>query len=375
MRKYLILVTLILATKVGADGLTDGANQVILMDMNSGRVLLEKNGYEKMHPSSMTKVPALFPLFERLKQGRLTVEDKLPVSVRAWKQEGSRMFLEPNTSVSIGDLLRGIIVQSGNDATTVVAEGLSGTEEQYAHEMNQYLAKVGIKNSHFINASGLPDDNHFTTAYDMARMAVELIGRYPEYYPIFSEKNFTYNNIRQGNRNPLLYKRGLPVDGIKTGQSSLGGYGIVASAKQNDLRLIVVVNGTQSVNDRSRISENILRWGFREFKEYKLFDAGEVLDYVNVWLGNEAKVPLLVPENISLTLSYREYSKLKMRIKYKSPVAAPIMTGQEIGKLIIEVPGITPLEYPLVAGSSVEEVGMFGRALSTIYYTIWGVGK
>lgn len=375
MRKYLILFAIILATKVGADGLTDGAAQIILMDMNSGRVLLEKNGHEKMHPSSMTKVPALFPLFERLKQGRLTLDDKLPVSVRAWKQEGSRMFLEPNTSVSIGDLMRGIIVQSGNDATTVVAEGLAGTEEQYAHEMNQYLEKVGIKNSHFINASGLPDDNHFTTAYDMARMAVELIGRYPEYYPIFSEKNFTYNNIRQGNRNPLLYKRGLPVDGIKTGQSSMGGYGIVASAKQNDLRLIVVVNGTQSVNDRSRISENILRWGFREFKEYKLFDAGEVLDYVNVWLGNEAKVPLIVPENISLTLSYREYSKLKMRIKYMSPIAAPLMAGQEIGKLIIEVPGTAPLEYPLVAGTSVEEVGMFGRALSTIYYTIWGVGK
>lgn len=375
MRKYLILFVIILATKVGADGLTDGAAQIILIDMNSGRVLLEKNGYEKMHPSSMTKVPALFPLFERLKQGRLTLDDKLPVSVRAWKQEGSRMFLEPNTSVSIGDLMRGIIVQSGNDATTVVAEGLAGTEEQYAHEMNQYLEKVGIKNSHFINASGLPDDNHFTTAYDMARMAVELIGRYPEYYPIFSEKNFTYNNIRQGNRNPLLYKRGLPVDGIKTGQSSMGGYGIVASAKQNDLRLIVVVNGTQSVNDRSRIAENILRWGFREFKEYKLFDAGEVLDYVNVWLGNEEKVPLIVPENIFLTLSYREYSKLKMRIKYMSPIAAPLMAGQEIGKLIIEVPGTAPLEYPLVAGTSVEEVGMFGRALSTIYYTIWGVGK
>lgn len=372
-----ILAFLVLLSVSGAscaNGLTNGAKQAILIELETGRVLLEKNADDKMHPSSLTKIMGIMPVLERLKAGRVSMTDTLPVSVRAWKQEGSRMFLEPNASVSIGDLLRGVIVQSGNDAATVLAEGLAGTESQFAQEMTDFAHNLGAKNTNFLNASGLPEDNHFSTARDIATISAALVNRYPDYYPIFSEKNFTYNKIKQGNRNPLLYKKGVLVDGIKTGSGSDGGYGIAASAEQNGMRLVLVVNGTENVNDRSRISDNILRWGFREYKKYKLFSAGDVLEEINVWLGNEAKIALVVPDNITLVLSYNERKNIKARVKCKQPISAPIAAGQALGQLLIEIPGQAPLSYPLIASKAVGEVGVFGRVMSALHYVIWGTG-
>jgi len=352
-----------------------GAKQIFLVDYDTGRVLLEKNADERISPSSMTKILTVMLVFERLKKDRLKLSDTLLVSPRAWQQEGSRMFLNPNTLVSIDDLLKGIVIQSGNDATSVIAEGLSSSEAQFANEMTAFAKELGATNSHFTNASGLPEEQHYTTARDLALLGAALIRRYPEFYPMFSVQEFTYNNIRQGNRNPLLYKKGVPVDGIKTGMSSTGGYGIVASGEVNGLRLILVLNGMESMNARSQIADSLLSWGFREFKKYKLASKGQVLASADVWLGVEGQVPLVLQNDISVLMSFKEYDQLKTKIVYQNPVEAPVQAGQILGKLVVEMPGQKPLEYPLVAGKAVEEVGVFKRVLSAVNHVIWGSSK
>jgi len=352
-----------------------GAKQIFLVDYDTGRVLLEKNADERISPSSMTKILTVMLVFERLKKDRLKLSDTLLVSPRAWQQEGSRMFLNPNTLVSIDDLLKGIVIQSGNDATSVIAEGLSSSEAQFANEMTAFAKELGATNSHFTNASGLPEEQHYTTARDLALLGAALIRRYPEFYPMFSVQEFTYNNIRQGNRNPLLYKKGVPVDGIKTGMSSTGGYGIVASGEVNGLRLILVLNGMESMNARSQIADSLLSWGFREFKKYKLGSKGQVLASADVWLGVEGQVPLVLQNDISVLMSFKEYDQLKTKIVYQNPVEAPVQAGQILGKLVVEMPGQKPLEYPLLAGKAVEEVGFFKRVLSAVNHVIWGSSK
>lgn len=377
MRKIFFVWCLILSSfaaeaATSMPSLTNGAKQVLLISLNDGRVLLEKNADERMHPSSLTKVPGLFPLFERLLNGTLVMEDKFPVSTRAWRREGSRMFVEPNTNVAIQDLLRGVIVQSGNDAATVVAEGVSGTEEQYAHEMTQLAHDFGAKNTNFVNASGLPHKEHYTTARDLLTLSAQLFKRYAQFYPFFGEKEFTYNRIRQPNRNGLLFKSGLPVDGLKTGHSSKGGYGLISSAAQNGMRLLLVVNGTKSNKARTQISEAILRWGFRQFKLRTLFHAGEVIASPKTWLGTKGTVDLVVPSDIQETLSLAEMKKIKVKAIYNDPITAPILKGQQLGTLRMTL-GDEVKEYPLISNENIGEVGMFGRALSALHYLIWGV--
>ena len=357
------------------NGFAAQAKQAILIEPSTGRVLYEKNADEEMVPSSMTKILAVIPVFERLKEGRLQLSDKLPVSENAWRQEGSRMFLEPNTMVSIEDLLRGIIVQSGNDATTVLAEGIGGNEANFAEEMNAWAQKVGATHSHFKNASGLPEEGQYSTARDMAIISQYLVENYPQFYPLFAERDFRYNNIKQGNRNPLLYKTSLKADGIKTGNSNSGGFGMVGSATQNGMRLIVVVNGTSSMNERSKASEQLLLWGFREFKKQRLFEAGQVVGDAKVWLGRESTVPLVVPENIDMVLSMTERKNMQARIAYHNPVEAPLKEGDKIGTLTLLLPDKFEKTYPLVAGKSVGEVGVFGRVASALNYVIWGTSQ
>lgn len=355
--------------------LAEGAKQVILVEMDTGRVLLEKNADELMAPSSMAKIVSVMPVFERLREGRLSLNDKFPVSVKAWKQEGSRTFLEPNTTATVEDLLRGVIIQSGNDATTVLAESIAGSEANYAEEMTLLAKSLGAENTSFGNASGLPHPKSHSTARDLALLSRILIRKYPQFYSLFAEREFTYNKIRQGNRNPLLYKSNMNVDGIKTGVTDLGGYGIVASAVENGMRLVLVVNGTKNVHDRSRISETLLRWGFREFQKYRLFSAGDVLGEANVWLGTESKVKLVVPEDITMVFSYIECKKVKANLVYMDPIQAPIQEGQQIAKIVLDIEGQDAIEFPVVAGNAVGEVGSFGRAISALHFLLWGTGQ
>ncbi len=353
----------------------DRAKQIIVMEVQSGQVLYEKNADEKMAPSSMIKILTIIPLFQRLKDGRLKLTDTFSVSANAWKshtKEESSMFLEPNTTVTIEDLLRGVIVQSGNDACTVIAEGLAGEEEAYARELTELAQKLGAVNTVCKNASGMPHADQYSTARDLAIIAREIINQFPEYYPLFKEIDFTYNNIKQGNRNPLLYKEGLGVDGLKTGSTDAGGFGMVASAEKDGMRLIVVINGTKNMNERSKVGEYLIRWGFREFKRHKVFAKGQVVDNANVWLGKKSTVPLVAAQDISLLLPSSAKAELKAQITYHGPIGAPIKQGQEVGTLTVTGTNVTPITIPLAAGEDVEEVGVTTRVSSAIKYLLLG---
>jgi len=262
------------------------ARQIILLDDVTGTVMLDKASNETMFPASMSKLMTLYVLFERLADGEIALDDTFRVSEKAWRMGGSKMFVEVNSRVSVNDLLRGIIVQSGNDACVVVAEGLAGSEDEFASVMNQTAKKIGLTGSHFVNSTGWPHPEHVTTASDLATLSRLIIREFPQFYGIFSEKSFTFNGIKQGNRNPLLYKYS-GADGLKTGHTEASGYGLVASAKRDGRRLILVINGLTSVKERSAESERLLDYGFREFNNYKLFKAGDEIDTLSVWLGNE----------------------------------------------------------------------------------------
>lgn len=336
------------------------AREAVLVDAESGRVLFEKNADELMPPSSMTKVMTLYLVFERLADGRLTMEDTLPVSERAWRKGGSKMFVEVGDRVSIENLLRGIIIQSGNDACIVVAEGLSGTEDAFAREMTKRGREIGLTSSTFKNSTGWPDPEHRMTARDLNLLALRTILDFPQYYHYFAETDFTWSDITQSNRNPLLYKN-MGADGLKTGHTQEAGYGLTASAVRDGRRLVLVVNGLPSERARSEESERLIEWGFREFSNYELFSAGEEVDRAEVWLGAEESVPLTLAEPVMATLSQREHEEMTVSVLYDAPVPAPITEGQELAVLRISAPGMDPMEYPLYAATDVEKVGPFGR--------------
>ena len=336
------------------------AREAVLVDAQSGRVLFEKNADELMPPSSMTKVMTLYLGFERLADGRLSKDDTLPGSERAWRKGGSKMFVEVGDRVSIENLLRGIIIQSGNDACIVVAEGLSGTEDAFAREMTKRGREIGLTSSTFKNSTGWPDPEHRMTARDLNLLALRTILDFPQYYHYFAETDFTWSDITQSNRNPLLYKN-MGADGLKTGHTQEAGYGLTASAIRDGRRLVLVVNGLPSERARSEESERLIEWGFREFSNYELFSAGQEVDRAEVWLGAEESVPLTLSEPVLATLSQREHEEMTVSVLYDAPIPAPIAEGQELAVLRITAPGMEPMEYPLYAATNVEKVGPFGR--------------
>ncbi len=360
LRTLSVIALLVLSLLRPAAALETEAREAILIDVDSGRALFEKNADALMPPSSMTKIMTVYLVFERLADGRLALEDTLPVSERAWRKGGSKMFVEVGDKISVENLLRGIIVQSGNDACIVIAEGLSGSEEAFASEMTKRGREIGLTSSTFRNSTGWPDPEHRMTARDLYILAHRMITDFPQYYGYYAETSFEWSDIRQSNRNPLLYKD-VGADGLKTGHTEEAGYGLTASAVRNGRRLILVVNGLPSERARSEESERLIEWGFREFSNYPLFSADEVVDEADVWLGQEETVGLRLGEPLSVTLSHREHAEMKVSVHYDAPVPAPIVEGQEIAKLRISAPGMTPLEYPLYAASSVEKVGPFGR--------------
>jgi len=371
-----IATALVLGAPGGADAIETLAPQAFLMDMTTQAVLLDKNAEEPMHPASMSKMMTVYVLFQRLKEGSLSLDDTFSVSENAWqkggaKSGGSTMFLEPGARVRVEDLIRGIVIQSGNDASIVVAEGLASSELAFAEEMTRQARKLGIMRSSFKNATGLLDPEHMSTARDLAMLAMHEIRDFPEYYHYYSEKTFTFNGIRQGNRNPLLY-RDLGVDGLKTGHTEDSGYGLTASALRGDRRLILVVNGLPSIKVRSRESERLLEWGFREFNNYRLFSAGDTVTTADVWLGTEKTVPLVIEKDLTTTLPRKSRPSLKVTVTIEGPIPAPITKGSKLAKLVVSAPDVDSIEVPLVAGADVEQLGIFGRLGTALKHLLWG---
>ncbi len=354
-----------------AGALETKAREALLIDLATGTSLLEKDPDTPMPPASMSKIMTVFMVFERLRDGRLSLDDELPVSKKAWKMGGSKMFVRVNTKVRVEDLLRGVIVQSGNDACIVLAEGLAGTEEAFAEAMTQRAREIGMTNSHFANATGWPDPNQWMTPRDLVILAGRIIEEFPEYYDYFSETEFTWSDIRQSNRNPLLFKS-VGADGLKTGHTQEAGYGLTASAVQGGRRLIMVLNGMSSQRERSEESARIMAWGFREFENYPLVEKGGTVDEALVWLGEKATVPLVAPDGLTVTLSRAARNKMKVKVVYESPIPAPIEAGQVVAKLVVSAPGTAAVEIPLQAGAAVERLGMFGRLAAALKFLIFG---
>lgn len=364
------LLAMLLAVPLRAWAIETAGRQAIIVDYDTGAVLFEKNADEPMHPASMTKLMTVYLLFERLKSGQISLEDKLPVSEKAWRKGGSKMFVDVNSKVSISDLMRGIVVQSGNDACIVVAEGLAGSVAAFAELMNEKAKELGMTNSHFVNPSGWPDPEHLMTARDLATLAKHLIHDFPDHYEIFSEKEFTYNGIRQGNRNPLLY-RDMGVDGLKTGHTEAAGYGLTASAERNGRRVILVVHGLDSVQARADESARLIEWAFREFDNYDLVKAGESVATAPVWLGESDTVPLVVKKDLVATLPRNKRDEVQVAARFDGPIPAPIEAGQQVGELVITAPGMEPTETPLYAGATVEKLGFGGRIIASLAHLLF----
>lgn len=352
--------------------LETAAKQVLLIDFTTGVILLEKNADEPMYPSSMTKIMTAYLIFEQLKHGNIQMSTAFPVSEKAWRMGGSKMFVPLNAMVSIQDLLKGIIIHSGNDACIVAAEGLAGTEENFAAMMTEKAREMGAQLTTFRNASGWPDPEHMTTARDLTIISHRLISDFPEFYGMFGEKEYVFNNIRQWNRNPLLYKN-IGCDGIKTGHTDAGGYGIVASVLQGNRRLILVVNGLPTEQARANEVLKLITWGIQTFDNYTLFKPGDVVDAIPVWLGTENFVEATVPHDIVMTLPKLSRKGLKVDIVYDTPISAPVPKGTEIGKLVVSLPSQElPIEFPLVTAKSVGRAGFFKRIKDSFSYLIWG---
>lgn len=354
-----------------AQAMDTPAKQVLLYDVGTGTALLEKNADQPMPPSSMSKLMTVLMVFDRLADGSLSLDDKFHVSEKAWKKGGSKMFVMVGQDVRVEDLLRGIIIQSGNDACIVVAEGLAGSEEAFADMLNARAKEIGLTSSHFTNATGWPDPDHYMTSRDLARLAEYLHATYPQYYHYFAELEFTFAGIKQGNRNPLLYKN-IGADGLKTGHTEAAGFGLTASAERDGRRVILVANGMSSMRERSAESARLISWAFREFRNYSLFKAGATVREADVWLGDAASVPLVVPDDLMLTLKRTSRQRMKVTAKYDSPVPAPIVEGQRLGTLTVTAPDMEPVELPLLAGKTVNKLGAVGRVKAAFNYLLWG---
>jgi len=381
----LILFLINLNNAFSETTINTSAKYAILMDYDTGRILLNKNSKVAMAPASMSKLMTIYMTFEAIKQDRISFDTELLVSQNAWRKKdkkngkklspsGSSMFLEPLTKVTVEELLRGIIVQSGNDACIVIAEALNGSEEAFAEKMNEKSIELGLKDSHFTNSTGWPDKNHLMSSLDLATLANKLYKEFPEYMHYFSEKKFTYNGIAQSNRNPVLYQD-IGADGLKTGYTKVSGHGLVASAvQQNGRRLILVLNGIEGKKLRAIEAERILNWGFREFQNIILFEKNEIVDTANIWLGMRPTIPLIVKEKIVLTLSKaNKKNDLKAIVKYIAPLMPPLDKDTSVAKLLIKTNnGELVSEHKLYPEYEINKAGPVGRLFGSLSYLIWG---
>ena len=354
-----------------AGGIETQAKHALILEVETGAVLLDKGADERIPPASMSKIMTAYIVFGMLKEGRAALTDQLPVSERAWRLQGSKMFVPIGGTISIDDLLKGVIIQSGNDACLVLAEGLAGSEEAFVELMNQKAKEIGLKDSHFADVSGLPNPDHWMTARDLATLAIHTIKDFPEYYHYYSEIDYEFNNIKQGNRNPLLYKN-AGADGLKTGHTEEAGFSLTASVKRDNRRVILVLNGLPTMKARAQESERLIEWAFREFNDYRLFATGDKVDDGEVWLGAEPKVPLTVGKDLVVTLPRKTRKDMKVTVEYDRPIPAPVQKGDTVGKVVVTAPDATTIEAPLVAADSVERMNPWGRIATLAGYLVWG---
>ena len=346
------------------------AKFALIMDFNTGATMLDKEGDAPMAPSSMTKLMTAYIVYGMLKSGRMTLTQELPVSERAWRMQGSKMFVPLNGTVKVEDLVRGVIVQSGNDACIVLAEAVSGSEEAFADLMNAKAKELGLTATTFRNSTGWPDPQQRMSCRDIATLARRLITDFPEYYHYDNEKAFKYNGIEQQNRNPLVQK-GV-ADGLKTGHTDEGGYGLVASSARGGRRVVVVVNGLTSMHQRAEESERLLEWSFREFENVTLFTAGDTVEAAKVWLGARPTVPLVGGKDLVLTMPRQWRKSAKIAVEYENPVPAPISRGDTLGKLTVSGQGVPAMQVPLLAGADVPRLGLPGRAMAVMSRYVTG---
>ena len=346
------------------------AEFAIIMDHESGEILYEKNADAPMKPASMAKMMTTYIIFQQLSEGSLELDDKLIVSNNAYRKGGSRMFLEQGSQVMIGELLRGIIVQSGNDAAIVVAEGLAGTEDAFAEEMTLRGKQLGMTNTVFGNSTGWPHEATTTTARDLAILAQALIRDFPDLYPIYSEKSYEYNGIKQNNRNPLIYNMD-GADGLKTGHTEESGYGLVGSAEIDGQRIVVVINGLNSSAERKLESARLLTLAFKVFERYEIVKSDEVVGNVPVYLGVTGHVDLMAKESYSRVLARKSYTSIVKTTDWSSPVDAPIKKGQKIGTMTVTIDD-KAIRIPLVAAYDVDQLPWYRRIIAFFKYLIFG---
>jgi D-alanyl-D-alanine carboxypeptidase (penicillin-binding protein 5/6) len=336
------------------------ARSYILVDFSSGQTLQQRGGDERIEPASLTKLMTAYLTFSALHQGVIKSNQELPVSERAWRAEGSRMFIQPNTPVAVDDLIRGMIVQSGNDACITLAEGIAGSEEEFVRRMNLEARRLGMNNSNFMNSTGLPHPQHYTTARDLSLLARAIIRDFPEYYPLYSLREYKYNNITQANRNRLLWQDPT-VDGMKTGHTESAGYCLIASAKRDSRRLLSVVLGTSSESMRASESQKLLNYGFQNFDTHHLYQKGQVVANLPVWKGSENILKAGVAQDFSVSLPKGQYARLKAALVSKQPLLAPLAAGQQVGTIRLTLDDKPYAEYPLVALEGVARANFFKR--------------
>lgn len=373
MRFLLIVFVMFMALPAHAVQQTS-AKQAYIVDFETGQVLFNKNADERMPTSSMSKVMTMYMVFDALKNNVITLESKYPVSEKAWRMGGSKMFVELGKEIKISDLVRGVIVQSGNDATIVLAEGLSGTEEQFAKEMTKKAQEIGMKNSNFMNASGWPDPDHYSTAQDLAIMANRMIHDYPEYYKFYSETEFTYNAIKQQNRNPLLY-RNIGADGLKTGHTEAAGYGLIGTAQKEGRRVVMVINGLPSEKDRADESVRLISWALNNFENVTMARKGDEISTARVVMGKNDTLSMVINQDLKMTIPKLDKDKITFKVSYNAPLIAPIKQGDQVADLIVSMPQEGEIKIPLYAAQTIEELGFFKKTWAKFEQAFFGALK
>jgi D-alanyl-D-alanine carboxypeptidase (penicillin-binding protein 5/6) len=352
-------------------GIDTEARRAIIVEVETGAVLLDKGADERIPPASMSKMMTAYIVFGMLKSGRAKLTDVLPVSEEAWRLGGSKMFVPLGAEVSIDDLVHGMVVSSGNDACLVLAQGLAGSERAFVDLMNKKAQEIGLKNSHFANVTGLPDANHWSTARDLAALAVRTIEDFPDYYKLYAQEEFIYNKIKQGNRNTLLYKN-IGADGLKTGHTEESGYSLTASVVRGDRRIVIVLSDLPTMRARTEESLRLTEWAFRQFDDYHLFGAGDTVEAAEVWLGDAPRLALTVAKSLVVTLPRNARKDMKVTVAYDGPIPAPITKGETLGKLVVTAPQVPSVETPLVAAANVGRMGPLGRVATLAGYLVWG---
>ena len=341
------------------------ANAYVLVDFDSGDILAEKNADQRVEPASLTKIMTGYVVINELSNGNIKMTDPVNISSKAWKMPGSKMFIEVGKQVSVQDLIKGMVIQSGNDASVALAEHIAGSEAVFAELMNKYAANLGMTNTHFVNSTGLPYADHYTTANDLAKLTRALISQFPEEYKWYSEKQFTFNGITQYNRNKLLWQDAT-VDGLKTGHTESAGYCLVSSAKRDNMRLISVVLGTESANMRIQESQKILNYGFRFFETHKLYSSMQRLNDARVWEGNRDQVGVGLTEDLYITIPRGQYKSLKIETTINNHIEAPLAQLDNLGTLSVSLGDTLITEKPIVALANVEEGSFFKKLIDQI---------